>query len=59
MFLCGVVLILGVNNTATFLFQKRKWRGTSCFLGGIALVLMRYPVIGILVEAFGFINLFG
>eukprot|EP00298_Acanthocystis_sp_HF-20_P029353 c8228_g1_i1.p1 GENE.c8228_g1_i1~~c8228_g1_i1.p1 ORF type:complete len:143 (+),score=30.55 c8228_g1_i1:53-481(+) len=59
MFLVGTILILGVSNTVSFLSQKRKLRGTVCFLGGVFLVLARWPIIGILVEAFGFINLFG
>eukprot|EP00299_Pterocystis_sp_00344_P014411 c7137_g1_i1.p1 GENE.c7137_g1_i1~~c7137_g1_i1.p1 ORF type:complete len:142 (+),score=22.83 c7137_g1_i1:39-464(+) len=59
MFLSGVVLILGFQHAGTFLFQKRRLRGTACFLGGIILVLAKYPILGILVEAFGFVNLFG
>ena len=59
MFLAGLVLILGVGNTFTFLFQKRKLRGTVCFLGGIVVVLCKYPIVGICIEGFGFINLFG
>eukprot|EP00301_Raphidiophrys_heterophryoidea_P025915 c8810_g1_i2.p1 GENE.c8810_g1_i2~~c8810_g1_i2.p1 ORF type:complete len:142 (+),score=24.62 c8810_g1_i2:125-550(+) len=59
MFLAGIVLILGFMNTYAFLFQRRKLRGTTCFLGGIMLVLFKWPVVGIFVEAFGFINLFG
>jgi hypothetical protein len=34
-------------------------RGTICFFLGISLVIMRYGIIGILLEAFGFLNLFG
>ena len=33
--------------------------GTSCFLGGIGLVLLGWPVVGMGVEGFGFLNLFG
>ena len=33
--------------------------GTACFLGGIGLVLLGWPVIGMGVEGFGFLNLFG
>ncbi|CEP00178.1 Got1/Sft2-like family [Plasmodiophora brassicae] len=59
LFLCGVILIIGVRNTARFFYRKGKIRGTCCFLGGIALVLCGWPVIGIAVELFGMINLFG
>jgi hypothetical protein len=34
-------------------------RGTTCFLGGILLVFLKYPFIGMIVETFGFLNLFG
>lgn len=48
-----------MRNTARFFYRKGKIRGTCCFLGGIALVLCGWPVIGIAVELFGMINLFG
>ncbi|KIM50156.1 hypothetical protein SCLCIDRAFT_146208, partial [Scleroderma citrinum Foug A] len=37
----------------------QKLRGTLCFLGGILLVFFKYPFIGMVVETFGFLNLFG
>ena len=54
-----MVLIIGPTKTYRFFFQKRKWKGTACFLGGIALVLYGWAIVGILVEGWGFINLFG
>ena len=33
--------------------------GTICFLGGILLVLLGWAVLGLAIEIFGFINLFG
>ena len=59
LFLAGVVLIIGARKTLNFFFQKRKLRGTVCFLGGIALVLVGWPVFGMCIEFFGFLNLFG
>ena len=54
-----MVLIIGARKTFNFFFQKRKLRGTICFLGGIALVLVGWPVFGMAIEGFGFLNLFG
>jgi hypothetical protein len=34
-------------------------RGTACFIGGILLVFLKWPFIGMIVETFGFLNLFG
>jgi hypothetical protein len=34
-------------------------RGTACFIGGILLVFLKWPFIGVIVETFGFLNLFG
>lgn len=53
------MMIIGAQKTFRFFFQKRKIKGTSCFLGGIGLVLLGWPVIGMGVEGFGFLNLFG
>ncbi|KAL1500526.1 hypothetical protein AB1Y20_013182 [Prymnesium parvum] len=59
LFLSGVVMIIGAKKTFKFFFQKRKAKGTACFLGGILLVLYGWAMIGIFVEGFGFLNLFG
>ena len=59
LFLSGVLLIIGPSKTFRFFFQMRKWKGTACFLGGIALVLYGYAMIGIVIEGWGFLNLFG
>jgi hypothetical protein len=59
LFLAGVVLVIGLGKTYSFFFQTRKLRGTACFLGGIALVFLKWPILGMALELFGFINLFG
>ncbi|XP_072280681.1 vesicle transport protein GOT1A [Pyxicephalus adspersus] len=58
LFLAGLALIIGLNRTFSFFFQWHKLRGSSFFIGGALLVLLRWPVIGILCEIYGFINLF-
>lgn len=58
LFLSGLVFIIGFRRTFTFFFQRPKLKGTSFFLGGVIIVLMRWPILGMLLEAYGFITLF-
>ena len=41
-------MIIGAKKTFKFFFQKRKAKGTACFLGGILLVLYGWAMIGAL-----------
>ncbi|KIJ67865.1 hypothetical protein HYDPIDRAFT_179986 [Hydnomerulius pinastri MD-312] len=59
LFLSGITLIIGPNKTFYFFARKQKLRGTLCFFGGVMLVFFKYPFIGMIVETFGFLNLFG
>ncbi|KAL1682685.1 Got1/Sft2-like family-domain-containing protein [Schizophyllum commune] len=59
LFLSGITLIIGPQRTMYFFARKEKIRGTICFFGGILLVFLKWPFIGMLVEMFGFLNLFG
>ncbi|NXL89871.1 GOT1A protein, partial [Alectura lathami] len=58
LFLSGLVFIIGFRRTFTFFFQKQKMKGSSFFLGGVVIVLMRWPLLGMLLEAYGFVTLF-
>ncbi|KAM4587943.1 vesicle transport protein GOT1A [Odontesthes bonariensis] len=58
LFLAGLTFIIGFKRTAGFFFQRHKFRGTLFFLGGVSLVLCRWPFIGMLVESYGFVLLF-
>ena len=49
---------LSVNNLPTIRYT-RKVRGTILFFFGVMLVMMRWGFVGMLVEGFGFMNLFG
>jgi len=59
LFISGLTLIIGPQKTFYFFARKQKLRGTICFLGGILLVFFKWPFIGVIVETFGFLNLFG
>uniref|UniRef100_A0A7M4EVJ6 Golgi transport 1A n=1 Tax=Crocodylus porosus TaxID=8502 RepID=A0A7M4EVJ6_CROPO len=56
--LSGLVFIIGFRRTFSFFFQREKLKGTSFFLGGIIIVLLRWPLLGMVLEAYGFISLF-
>ncbi|KAF9174255.1 Golgi Transport [Mortierella sp. AD010] len=59
LFLAGVTLVIGTQRTVVFFARPQKIRGTICFFSGIFLVFIKWPIIGVIVEFFGFINLFG
>ncbi|TKY87013.1 hypothetical protein EX895_003690 [Sporisorium graminicola] len=59
LFTAGIALLIGPQKTFYFFARKQKIRGTVCFFLGMFLVFCKWAVIGMLVEAFGFLNLFG
>eukprot|EP01087_Luapelamoeba_hula_P023799 TRINITY_DN882_c0_g1_i1.p1 TRINITY_DN882_c0_g1~~TRINITY_DN882_c0_g1_i1.p1 ORF type:complete len:145 (+),score=21.82 TRINITY_DN882_c0_g1_i1:219-653(+) len=59
LFLAGITMVIGLRKTGAFFFQRRKLKGTICFLLGIAMVLFGWTFFGMVIEVFGFINLFG
>ncbi|KAG0378780.1 MAG: vesicle transport protein [Linnemannia gamsii] len=59
LFLAGLTLVIGGRKTLNFFARPQKTRGTICFFTGILLIFIKWPIIGIIVELFGFINLFG
>merc|ERR1712115_484780 len=58
LFLSGLAFVIGLERTFRFFFQYHKIKGTSAFFGGILVVLLGYPLIGMIIEAYGFIVLF-
>lgn len=46
-------------NIANAHCRRDRVRGTICFFFGIFLVLIRWGMLGMIVEGFGFLNLFG
>lgn len=59
LFLLGVPLTIGVGRTMGYFLQPKKARATACLSCGMLLVLIGWPVLGIAMEFFGLLNLFG
>jgi len=59
LFILGLTLIIGIQKTVVFFARKQKLKGTAAFIAGIALILLRWPLIGFLVELYGIFVLFG
>ena len=58
-FVAGVPMTLGPGRTAGYFFQPKKARATGCLVAGVMLVFIGWPIFGIILEAFGLLNLFG
>ncbi|GJQ14608.1 hypothetical protein GpartN1_g6399.t1 [Galdieria partita] len=54
----GIILVIGYKRSFQFFFYRRR-RAAFFFFVGLCLILLRWPIIGFLVEGFGMINLFG
>jgi hypothetical protein len=58
-FVAGVPMTIGPGRTMGYFFQPKKARATGCLALGIILVFFGHPVLGIVLEMFGLLNLFG
>lgn len=59
LFVAGVVLVMGIERCKAFFFTKDRLRSTACFIIGILLVMMGWCFIGLIIQGFGGLNLFG
>lgn len=59
LWLAGVTFLLGLRSTLQVFTNKTNYKGSLSFLLGIFLILVRWPVIGMVVELYGCILLFG
>lgn len=58
LFVAGLAFVIGLERTFRFFFQKQKLKATSFFLGGVCVVLLGWPIVGVLLEVYGFFLLF-
>ncbi|KAF5894004.1 Vesicle transport protein GOT1B, partial [Clarias magur] len=58
LFVVGLAFVIGLERTFRFFFQKHKMKATSFFLGGVFVVLMGWPIVGVVLEFYGFFLLF-
>jgi hypothetical protein len=59
LFLIGLTIIIGPQKTLLFFARRQKLKGTAAFFMGLFLILMRWALIGFLVELYGIFILFG
>lgn len=58
LFLSGLGCVIGPRRTVSFFFQRHKIKASASFLGGIIVVLMGWPIVGMIIETYGFVLLF-
>lgn len=58
LFISGLAFVIGLERTFRFFFQRHKVKATGFFMGGIFVVLLGWPVIGMVLETYGFFLLF-
>ncbi|KAF5952718.1 hypothetical protein HYC85_010662 [Camellia sinensis] len=58
LFLSGVTLTIGVKSTLQFFMKRQNFKGSVSFGVGFFFVLIGWPMIGMIVETYGFIVLF-
>lgn len=58
LFICGLACIIGLERTFRFFVQRKKIKSSLAFFGGIVIVLLGWPLIGMIIESYGFFLLF-
>jgi hypothetical protein len=51
--------IIGPSRTLRFFSRKDRIRGIVSFFGGVILVMIRWPIVGMLCQLYGLVYLFG
>ncbi|KAE8687871.1 Vesicle transport protein GOT1B [Hibiscus syriacus] len=58
LFISGVSLTIGLKSTMQFFMKRQNFKGTISFLVGFFFVVLGWPILGMILEAYGFIVLF-
>ncbi|PKU79411.1 vesicle transport protein GOT1-like [Dendrobium catenatum] len=58
LFLSGVMLTIGLKSTMQFFTKRKNYKGTASFGAGFFLVLIGWPIFGMIFETYGFMVLF-
>lgn len=58
LFICGLACVIGLERTFRFFFQRKKVKASIAFFGGIVIVLVGWPLVGMIIESYGFFLLF-
>ena len=57
--LVGIVLVIGTRRFLSYFSDHTKWRGGGLYLFGVFCVLRGHAFVGVLLQWFGVLNLFG
>ncbi|KAH8667569.1 Got1 family protein [Tricladium varicosporioides] len=59
LFLLGLTILIGPQKTLAFFARRQKMKGTAAFFLGLVMILLRWALIGFVVELYGIFILFG
>ena len=60
LFMLGLCFILGLQNTYNTFAKRSRWQATLClFLGFLMVLFGKLVIVGLLLEGWGFIKIFG
>eukprot|EP00252_Welwitschia_mirabilis_P009291 TRINITY_DN2176_c0_g1_i1.p1 TRINITY_DN2176_c0_g1~~TRINITY_DN2176_c0_g1_i1.p1 ORF type:complete len:141 (-),score=15.74 TRINITY_DN2176_c0_g1_i1:250-672(-) len=58
LFLSGLTLTIGVKSTMQFFMKRQNYKGSLAFIIGFFLIVIGWSILGMILEAYGFIVLF-
>ncbi|PIN11838.1 Ferric reductase-like protein [Handroanthus impetiginosus] len=58
LFLSGVMITIGLKSSMQFFLKRSHFKGTVSFGVGFFFILIGWPIIGMILEAYGFVVLF-